>query len=181
MDGDRRPARSLRLLAVLSLLVTFVAGAAVGCALMRAHDRHWFMHGMGGPGMGGPEGPGGHDLFAPDGPLGKRLNLTGQQVDSIHRIVQAERASADAMMREMRPRLRAHFDSTTAAIDAVLTPAQRQEFARFRAEHRMERRHHGPPGDPRDPGGPGESRGAGGPGGPPPPDGGAPPPPPGQP
>lgn len=142
--------RNVRLLAILSLLVTFVAGMAVGGALTRAHDHRWFMGGdHHGPG-GGP-----HNLFAPDGELGKRLNLTPQQSDSIGRIVQRERAGAEAFMREMRPRLRAHFDSVTTAIDGVLTPAQRSEFARFRTEHRLDHHRHGDgPGMPGDDGPP---------------------------
>ena len=169
MDGDVRPVRNLRLLAALSLLMTFVAGAVVGCALMRAHDHHWFMREMHGrPGMaGGPPGP--HDLFAPDGPLGERLHLTAQQTDSIHRIMKRERQDADLIMRDIRPRLRAHFEAAAAAIDSVLTPAQRAEFARFRAEHRMgPMMHHGRPGRPGDgppPPGPGMGHGEG----PPPP------------
>jgi Spy/CpxP family protein refolding chaperone len=151
-------ARNVRLLAVLSLLVTFVAGMAVGGAVTRAHDHHWFMRG----GMHDPGRP--HDPFAPDGELGERLKLTPPQRDSIQRIVQRERAGAEAFMREMRPRLRAHFDSLTTAIDAVLTPAQRAEFAKFRAEHRLDRHHRGGPGGPGDPHEPGD-----GPGMPPPP------------
>jgi Spy/CpxP family protein refolding chaperone len=143
-------ARHVRLLAALSLLVTFAAGMVVGGAVTRAHDRHWF--------MAGPHGPGGpQNLFAPQGELGRRLNLNAQQRDSIQHIVQREQAGAEAFMREMRPRLRAHFDSVTTAIDAVLTPTQRAEFAKFRTEHRLDHHHRGP------------GMGGGGPGMPPPP------------
>jgi Spy/CpxP family protein refolding chaperone len=134
-DMPRPRGRNVRLLAVLSLLVTFLAGAVVGGAVTRAHDHRWFMHGMPGMGHGGPAG---HDLFAPDGELGQRLHLTPVQHDTIERIVQSERKRAQELMREMRPRVHAHFDSTTAAIEAVLTPQQRQEFARFRSKYRLD-------------------------------------------
>ena len=131
------PARRLKLLALALLLATFVAGTLVGAAL----DRHHF---GGGGDRGGPSrGPSPESMFAPDGPLGKRLELTPAQRDTIARIVRRDRARADSLFREMRPRLRARFDSTTAAVEAVLTPGQRREFREFREERRREHRRRG--------------------------------------
>ncbi|MBV9773324.1 MAG: hypothetical protein JO040_05210 [Gemmatimonadetes bacterium] len=154
-EGDRT--RRARLFALLSLVVVFIAGTLVGAAAEHARGRPG-----GGPGRGGPGRP---EIFAAQGELAKRLHLTPSQSDSIQKIVTRSRAEADAMFREMRPRLRARFDSTTTAIDAVLTPQQRAEFKRIRDEHRAERRGRG--GGSGWPGGPGGPEG--GPGGPPPP------------
>ncbi len=161
MNGDGSRTRRMRLLAIASLLVTFVAGALVGAAVDRARgaDRRegpppGAQHGRGGP-RGGP------DIFEAGGPLDDRLRLTPQQRDAIQRIVERDRVKADSLFREMRPRLRARFDSTRAAVDAVLTPQQREEFRRFREERRAERRRRG--GDRRP--GPGEPPGPPAPGG----------------
>ncbi|HET6229366.1 MAG TPA: hypothetical protein VFE05_04750, partial [Longimicrobiaceae bacterium] len=86
--------RRAGLLAALSLVVTFLAGAVVGGAVVRAHDHRWFMHGVAGMHGAPPE----HDLFAPDGALGRRLKLTPAQHDSIEHIVRGERTRAQAML-----------------------------------------------------------------------------------
>jgi Spy/CpxP family protein refolding chaperone len=135
--------RRTRLLAVLTLLVTFLAGAFAGAALDRGRG-----HGPRGP--GGPGGRGGPPaIFAAGSPLVERLELTEPQRDSIERLMRRDRARTDSMFREMRPRLRARFDSTTAAIAAVLTPEQRAEWERFLAERRAHHRRRGG-GDPAD-------------------------------
>lgn len=137
MNGDGSRARRMRLLAIATLLVTFLAGALVGTALERAR---------GGDAPPEPTGAepgrrrGGPDIFEANGPLGDRLRLTAAQRDTIARIVERDRRKADSLFREMRPRLRARFDSTTTAIEAVLTPEQRDEFRRWREERRAERR-----------------------------------------
>lgn len=143
-----------RVLALLSLLVVFVAGGLVGAAAEHARGERRFREGPGR--RGGPE------IFAAQGELAKRLHLTPAQSDSIQKIVARDRAKAEAIFREMRPRLRARFDSTTTAIDAVLTPEQRAEFRKIREERRMERRGRRGGGDRPGPPGPGDP--------PPPPD-----------
>lgn len=127
----------MRWLAVASLLATFLAGGLVGAAVERARGgERWSER----PGMerGPRRGP--PPIFEAGGPLDERLRLTPQQRDTIRRIVARDRAKADSLFREMRPRLRARFDSTTAAVEAVLTPEQREEFRRFREEQRERRR-----------------------------------------
>lgn len=138
-DESKRMWR-MRLLAVATLLVTFLAGTLVGAAVESAR---------GGDPDDAPR-PGMHDgrrgrpdIFEAGGPLDERLGLTPQQRDTIRRIVERDRAKADSLFREMRPRLRARYDSTSAAIEAVLTPEQREEFRRFREERRAERRRRG--------------------------------------
>lgn len=129
----------MRALAVASLLVTFLAGGLVGAAVERARGgERWSER----PGAGIERGPrrGPPPIFEAGGPLDERLGLTPAQRDTIRRIVERDRARADSLLREMRPRLRARFDSTTAAVEAVLTPEQRDEFRRFREEQRERRR-----------------------------------------
>ncbi|MDB4947565.1 MAG: hypothetical protein JWM27_214 [Gemmatimonadetes bacterium] len=145
MSGESTRPRSVKLLAALCLVAVFAAGFLVGAAATRAHDRQWGPppFGMGGEAHHGPR----PNLFAPDGPLGQRLHLTHAQADSIDRIVKRDQREAEQMMRAFHPRLRAHFDSTTAAIGAVLTPPQRAEFERFLERHHP-RRGRGPAGGP---------------------------------
>lgn len=133
MNPEASRTRRTRLLALASLLVVFVAGVLVGAAAEHARRERGF---RGEP----PRRPGPPEIFAAQGELGRRLHLTAEQSDSIQRIILRDRAKADAIFREMRPRLRARFDSTSAAIDAVLTPEQRAEFRRLREEHRAQRR-----------------------------------------
>ncbi len=155
-NGGR--ARRMRLLAVLSLLVVFVAGALVGAAVERGrHD---------GPGRDRPprvarRGP--PPMFAEGSPLAERLKLTPAQRDSIERITERDRVRADSVFRETRRGMRARFDSTITAVEAVLTPEQRAEWQKIRQEMRERDRQ-----DRRE-----RRRGRGGPGGPgiPPPDG----------
>jgi Spy/CpxP family protein refolding chaperone len=108
-------------------------------------------------------------MFAEGSPIVERLKLTPAQRDSIERLTEHDRLRADSVFHHTRERMRAHFDSTIRAVDAVLTPEQRAEWQRIRDQwhrgdgHGAPMRHHG---------GPGESRprglGGHGPGGPPP-------------
>lgn len=130
--------RRTRLHAAAVLLATFAAGALVGVASEqildadepeRAGERH----------VRRTE----RDLFGPDGPLTRRLELTEPQRAEIERMLTAERAKTDSVLREMRPRLHARYDSMTARIRGVLTPEQQAEFDRYRDERRerMRRRY----------------------------------------
>lgn len=135
-DDPSRPRRA-RLLAALTLLVTFAAGGVVGAAVENARDR---MHGP-------PRGAGREAHFlAAERQLAERLELSPAQRDSIRSIVRHDRALADSIFREMRPRVRARFDSTLSAIEGVLTPAQREEFRKIRDEHHPRHRGHHPGG-----------------------------------
>ena len=158
MNGS---ARRMRILAVLSLLVVFVAGGLVGAALERGRDHR------GGSRDGPPRGEGRRGgpppLFAEGSPLAERLNLTDAQRDSIERLTERDRVRADSTFREIRRGMRARFDSTMTAVEAVLTPEQRAEWQKVRQEwQQQERERRGRRGR----GGPG---GPGGPGMPPPP------------
>ncbi len=126
-DGLRRPARARRQ-ALLVLLVAFAAGALAGFATERVLDRGWpwqdHHRDRHGPAR----------MFAPDGPLGKRLDLTPGQRAEIEAILDQDGAKARVIFDTMRPRLKALFDSTTREVRAVLTPDQRKEFDRYVAQ-----------------------------------------------
>lgn len=158
----------MRVLAILTLLVVFVAGGLVGAAVERGRDHR---RGPDRPPRGeGRRGP--PPMFAEGSPIAERLNLTDTQRDSIERITERDRARADSIFRETRRGMRARFDSTMTAVDAVLTPAQRAEWQKIRQEWQArEREGRGRRGG----GGPGRGmRGLDRPGMPPP---GSPPPP----
>jgi Spy/CpxP family protein refolding chaperone len=168
-NGGR--ARRMQALAVLMLLVVFVAGGLVGAAVERGRD-----HGRRGDGPPRGERRGGPPpMFAEGSPIAERLNLTDAQRDSIERITERDRVRADSIFRETRRGMRARFDSTMTAVDAVLTPTQRAEWQKIRQEWQARegrggrgRRGPGGPGRPRGMDGPGAPGEAGGPAAPPP-------------
>jgi Spy/CpxP family protein refolding chaperone len=131
MTTESRTGRRARLLAGGVLVATFVAGALVGVASQRLLNADE------------PEAaevrrsrirPG--QMFGPDGVLTRRLELTDAQRREIEALLESDRRKTDSMFREIRPRLRARYDSTTAGIRAVLDPEQQEEFDRYRRERR---------------------------------------------
>lgn len=135
MSADRKSGGRTRLLAGALLVATFAAGALVGIAseqVLSADE----------PGRGGERRSRDrdHDLFGPAGELTRRLDLSEAQRTEILRIVDENRAKADSIFDDMRPRLRARYDSATAAVRGVLTPEQQAEYDLYRAERR-ERMH----------------------------------------
>lgn len=156
MNGN---ARRMRILAVLTLLVVFVAGGLVGAAVERGRDHR---RGPDRPPRGeGRRGP--PPLFAEGSPVAERLKLTAAQRDSIERITERDRVRADSVFRETRRGMRARFDSTLMAVDSVLTPTQRAEWQKIRQEWqgREGRGRRGGGGGRGGPGGPGGPRGSG--------------------
>jgi Spy/CpxP family protein refolding chaperone len=143
-DGAGR-ARRMRLLAVLTLLMVFAAGALVGAAVVRGRGHE------GPPRGAGPRGGGPPPMFAEGSPVAERLKLTAAQRDSIEHITERDRVRADSVFRATRRAMRQRFDSTMTAVDSVLTPAQRAEWqkirrewqARERGEHQDRRRGRG--------------------------------------
>lgn len=121
----------MRILAVLTLLVVFVAGGLVGAAVERGRD-------PGRPGNRPPRGDmrrgGPPPMFAEGSPLAERLQLTPAQRDTIETLTTRDRVRADSVFREMRMGMRARFDSTLMAVESVLTPEQRAEWQKVRQE-----------------------------------------------
>jgi hypothetical protein len=117
-------------LAAAVLLATFVAGGLIGGAVIRILD-------AGEPAPVQPTAPGRALVFSGEGPLSERLDLTPEQRVEVERILLVNRRKAALLMRDMQPLLRARYDSTVVAIEAVLTPEQRSEFEQMRREERV--------------------------------------------
>lgn len=122
MNGNR-----MRILAVLTLLVVFVAGGLVGAAVEHGRDHRRLDQRPGDVRRPPP-------MFAEGSPLARRLNLTETQRDSIEKLTRRDRVVADSVFREVRRGMRSRFDSTMTAVDAVLTPEQRAEWLEIRGE-----------------------------------------------
>lgn len=152
--------RFVAVAAALALVISGVLVGALGTYLILERpgrrETTW-PHGPPGP----PPRPG---PFSRE--LELRLELTEPQMKQFHDIVRESREQADAIRRELRPRLDAHLAATRKRIADMLTPAQRAKLEAIMEEDRMRSDRFfidGPPPPP--PGGP-------------PPFGGPPPPPP---
>lgn len=69
-----------------------------------------------------------------------QLDMAPEQQAQVDRILERRRGQIDAFWEGEGTRLRAIVDSTRAEIRTVLTPAQRAEYDRLRAEHRARRK-----------------------------------------
>lgn len=137
-----------RLLAVVVVLLTLIAGVGIGWAIGRPH-------GPRGMGRGGPRPEMGHD--GPGGPghmFAGRLKLSPTQEKAIDSIFTASRTQIAAFWDGPGAQLKQIIDSTGLKVRTVLDSTQRVEFDRMQA-----RRDHGPDGRGR---GPWEGRGPGG-------------------
>lgn len=115
-----------KLAAVALLAAVFLAGGLAGWGGHEATERD----GRGGKGRRGPDAMINH--------LGRELELTPAQRDSVRAIFARHRPETEALWARVRPQ----FDSIKARvrteIDAQLTPAQRERHQRLieQAEHR---------------------------------------------
>lgn len=137
MTGDRTTARRARWTAAGLLALAFLAGALGGVAA----DRLLGARSAAGTGLEsaprdglGRRGPGG--IFPAGFAIARELELTPQQRAEIQSILSRERTKADSVLREIRPILQAHYDSSTRAVREVLTPQQRVRFDSLRDERR---------------------------------------------
>ena len=107
--------------------------------------------------------PGRHDGFRPPPPprppapftreMESRLDLSEDQREKIHEILTKSRDEADAIRRELRPRLEAELAATRASIAAVLTAEQKVTFEELVKQDRKRAERffmEGPPGPPDD-------------------------------
>lgn len=127
-----RPPRRARLLGIALLVATFAAGMLAGAAFDRtlvAREPAAAQE----PDCHGPAGRKTRMIL-------DQLDLTPEQRVRVDAVMERRRAQADAFWKEEGPRMRRLVDSTRAEIRAVLTPAQRAEYDRLRAEHRAARR-----------------------------------------
>jgi len=155
-------ARTQGLVLVIAVFLAGLGAGAAGGIVWATHAR--------GPGrsparaMRGPGPMGPHSLP----PFFERLALSGDQEKRIRAILDQARPRTDSIMRATMPHLRAITDSVESQIDAVLSPAQREQLKEERARFPGPGGPGGPMGGPEGPGGRGGRRGFGpGPGGPP--------------
>lgn len=149
----------MRALAVVFVVLVFVAGTAAGVAV----DRLWLLGD--GPRHGDRHGPHGGRMRPPPErfleELTSELDLDAAQKERITVVLDGAQTRARAIMEGSRPALDAAMQKTRSEILEVLTPAQRGRFEELEKK-RPPRPFGGPPGF--GPGGPPD-----GSGGPPPP------------
>jgi len=115
-----------KLAAVTLLAAVFLAGGLAG----------W-----GGREVSGKENDRGRSRRGPDAwvaYLGKELDLSAAQRDSVRAILTRHRPETEALWAQVRPRFDSIKTRVRAEIDAQLTPAQREQHQRLieKAEHR---------------------------------------------
>ena len=120
--------RKSRLVAGLVIVLVLIAGIAIG---FFAHQALPWRHGPPGFGIGGP--PPGHGgvkdrMLAR---LDRDLKLTPSQHATIDTVLTRREADLKSLMAETRPRFDSIAARTRSDIQAVLTPQQRDEFAKI--------------------------------------------------
>jgi Spy/CpxP family protein refolding chaperone len=122
----RRPA------AIGVVITLFLVGVVVGAlgADLVAHRR--------GQRPGGGNGAGGHNAAAE---LQRRLDLSPDQRRQVDTILADSHRDAAALWEEVRPRLMTIVENGNDRIEKILTPSQKPEFQRYRAE-RLGHVHH---------------------------------------
>jgi Spy/CpxP family protein refolding chaperone len=121
--------RKSRLVAGLVIVLVLMAGIAIGFFL---HQAMPWRHGPPGFGIGGPPPgrPGGiKDRML--GRLDRDLKLTPSQHATIDTVLTRRESDLRSLMAETRPRFDSIAARTRADIQAVLTPGQRDEFAKI--------------------------------------------------
>lgn len=107
------------LIAALALVLTFACGFLAGIAV---HRVLWRERGFPPP-------------FPPHvvlNHLDRRLDLTDAQRKQIEVILERGHQRMEAIFADARPRVRQEIDATNAEIERVLTPQQREKFAKMR-------------------------------------------------
>ncbi|HEU0014380.1 MAG TPA: hypothetical protein VFQ45_11885 [Longimicrobium sp.] len=133
--------RRARILGILLLASTFAAGSLAGAASTRVLSAR-----EPGPAAGKDRDCEG-GRHRGKGMIFDRIGLSPEQRARIDTIMKRGRARTDSLWRT-DTRYQAAVDSTRAAVRAVMTPAQRAEFDRLRAERDAQRRErHGKDGD----------------------------------
>jgi len=119
--------------AVLSL---FVVGVLVGGLGVHV----WHVRADGLPRVDRPVHGGDRDARGHERVIGQRLmdelELTAEQRTQVEAILEESRAEAEALRRDVGPRLREQLQRTHDRIVEVLTPDQRERFEALRRRHR---------------------------------------------
>jgi len=130
--------RGSKLLAVVVLVATFVAGALSGAAVHRVVVAAGAESDVAARGPGGPEGrPGRRSL---DDRLLAELDLSAEQRARVDSVLERRRREMEAFWDTTGPRVRQIVDTTRAEIRQLLTPAQREEYDRLREKWQQEHR-----------------------------------------
>ena len=133
--------RKSRLVAGVVIVLVLVAGIAIGFFL---HQSLLWRHGPPGFGIGGPSpghGPAVKDRMLAR--LDRELKLTPSQHATIDTVLTRREADLRALMAETRPRFDSIAARTRADIQAVLSPEQRDQFAKIVQEVESRRRARG--------------------------------------
>jgi len=115
--------RSSAVAGVVALFLLGVVVGALGANLAsrhRSHDRPFAHHVLGGRMMAAE--------------LHRRLDLTADQQRQVDAILADSHRETMALWQEVRPRVVAVIERAQNRIALILTPAQRQEFERYRRE-----------------------------------------------
>jgi len=121
--------RQARLLGIALLAATFVIGGLAGAATVRLSSSREPAAGVQQAEERGPR-DGSH------GSVLDQLGLTPEQCERVEAVLERRRQQTEAFWEEHGPALRAIVDSARAEIRALLTPEQRAEYDRLRAERR---------------------------------------------
>lgn len=140
--------------AFLALVVLFLLGTVAGG--LGAHL--YYARALGRPPVGPPSLAG--SFMGPR--LERALDLSPEQADQLRRILEENRREAEAMRREMAPRVRAAMARSEERIREILDPEQLERFERMQRRHRRRADrffggrgdHRGPPPHPPRPEGP---------------------------
>lgn len=130
MNAAPYGARRARILGAILLAVVFVGGAFSGAAVDRLIVD------------GGGERPARVEPCRDDdrdrdrGHLIDQIDLTPEQRARVDQILERRRTQLDSFWVQARPQLRAIIDATQEEIRAIMTPEQRAQYDRLRAERR---------------------------------------------
>ena len=118
--------RKSRLVAGIVIVLVFAAGVAVGVFVHQSMPHHGFPGlAIGGPPAGPPRELKGWML----GRLDHELKLSPEQHARIDTVLTRSESDIRTLMTETRPRFEGIAARTRTEIQAVLTPAQQQQFA----------------------------------------------------
>lgn len=127
MSSERRSRVTTTALAVVALVVTFLAGAVVGAAADRMIQLR----------RGGPMIPP-HAGTMMLNRLDRRLDLTDRQREQVGEILRRRHARLNSLWSSVRPEVEQELAAANDEITALLTPEQRKKF------EEMKLRMHGP-------------------------------------